>query len=156
MHTHTGTHSSSLSHLRQSCCLNCVSLSMRHTFYTHIPHCRAPHAHNSDVFSISLSRVYAHTLFHSYKWPTWAEELDHLRVLHPEPVCHWELPLLQALQGILGYDTGAVKPYTPSLHDLICLSDRVYLPKAMHAAGRGVGSTLVGGHDWLLRSACHH
>lgn len=66
MHTHTGTHSSSLSHLRQSCCLNCVSLSMRHTFYTHIPHCRAPHAHNSDVFSISLSRVYVCVRTHSF------------------------------------------------------------------------------------------
>lgn len=61
------------------------------------------------------------------------EELDHLRVLHPEPVCHRELPWLQAPQGILGYDTSAVEPCNPGLHDLICLSDRAYLPKAMHA-----------------------
>lgn len=40
---------------------------------------------------------------------------------------------MQAQQEIQGYDTGAVKPYTPGLHDLICLFDRAYLPKAMHA-----------------------
>lgn len=38
-----------------------VSLSVWDTLFTHIPHCRAPHAHNSDVFSISLSRVCART-----------------------------------------------------------------------------------------------
>lgn len=74
-----------------------------------------------------------HTFFPSYKQPTWAQELDHLRALHPEPVCHRELPLLQARQGILGYGTSPVKPGTPGLHDPICLSDRVYLPKAVHS-----------------------